>query len=150
MKKEKNNPLTIAYIIFLIMVWTVVAFGLLTSCSTTRKSVEYIHHTDTLRQVEYVYKTDSVLRSDSIWLHDSIFVSAKGDSVTIEKWHTKYVDKIRYTTKTDTIVKYVYKAKQDKQDKTIVKQKNYKPYMIIAGILLVIIVILYIIRRIRP
>lgn len=149
MKKE-NNPLKIVYIIFLIIVWAVVAFGLLTSCSTTRKSVEYIHHTDTLRQVEYIYKTDSVLRSDSIWLHDSIYVSVKGDSVTIEKWHTKYVDKLRYTTKTDTIIKYIYKAKQDKQDKMIVKQRNYKPYMIIAGIILVVIVIIYMYRRIRP
>lgn len=44
---------------------------------------------------------------DSIWLHDSVKVSEKGDTVRIEKWHTKYVERLvhdtLYKSKTDSI-----------------------------------------------
>ena len=40
-----------------------------------------------------------------IWVHDSIHVTDKGDTVRIEKWHTKYVESIRHDT--------VYKARTD-------------------------------------
>lgn len=30
---------------------------------------------------------------DSIWLHDSIHIKEGGDTVWIERWHTKYVEK---------------------------------------------------------
>ena len=43
---------------------------------------------------------------DSIWLHDSIFISEKQKDDTIylyqERWHTKYIEKI----KTDTIYEH--------------------------------------------
>lgn len=42
---------------------------------------------------------------DSVWLHDSIFMKEKGDTVWLEKWHTKY----KYITKVDTF----YEAKVD-------------------------------------
>lgn len=35
---------------------------------------------------------------DSIWLHDSIHVKDKGDTILIEKWHTKYVEKMVHDT----------------------------------------------------
>lgn len=59
--------------------------ALFSSC----KSVEYVpvieHHTDTLIQTN--------LQRDSIYVHDSITVSQQGDTVRIEKWHTKYVER---------------------------------------------------------
>lgn len=67
----------------------------LTSC----KSVEYIEvpvvHTDTLYQSKVVH--------DSIYQHDSITIKERGDSVWIERWHTKYVDRLR----TDTVISHV-------------------------------------------
>lgn len=53
------------------------------------------------RSVKYVpvveHRTDSLYitqhRRDSIYLHDSIHISEKGDTVTIEKWRTKYMSK---------------------------------------------------------
>lgn len=53
------------------------------------------------RSVKYVpvveHRTDSLYitqhHRDSIYLHDSIHISEKGDTVTIEKWRTKYVSK---------------------------------------------------------
>jgi hypothetical protein len=41
----------------------------------------------------------------SIWLHDSIRVSEKGDTFRIEKWHTKYGERVVHDT--------LYQAKID-------------------------------------
>lgn len=61
------------------------------SCTTTRYvPVEHVR-TDTLRQV--------VNQRDSIYLHDSTYVRVAGDTVTIDRWHTRYRDRWR----TDTI-----------------------------------------------
>ena len=65
------------------------------------KQIEYIpvieHHTDTT----YITRW----QKDSVWLHDSILIREKGDSFFIERWHTRYVEKL----KTDTL----YKATHD-------------------------------------
>ena len=33
-------------------------------------------------------------QKDSVWLHDSVYITEKGDTVRIEKWHTKYIEKV--------------------------------------------------------
>lgn len=128
MKKEnKGKPaLTIAYIILLIMVWTVVAFGLMTSCTTSRKAVEQTTiERDTIVKVEYVNHHDSVWLRDSVWLHDSVLVNVKGDSVTIDRWHTKYVAKYKDKIVKDTVY---LQDKQTKEayisEKKVVKDKK--------------------------
>ena len=73
--------------------------ALLGSC----KSVEYVpvieHHTDTLIQTKIV--------KDSVYLKDSISITQKGDTIRIEKWHTKYIEKqvhdTTFVSKTDSI-----------------------------------------------
>ena len=59
--------------------------ALFSSC----KSVEYVpvieHHTDTLIQTN--------VQRDSIYINDSTVITEKGDTVKIEKWHTKYVER---------------------------------------------------------
>ena len=62
------------------------------------KSVEYVPVVEKEVHHDSIYFTQ--VQKDSVWLHDSIRVEAKGDTVRIEKWHTKHV------TKTDTVVKY--------------------------------------------
>ena len=37
-------------------------------------------------------------RRDSVWLHDSIHVTEKGDTIRIERWHTKYIEKATHDT----------------------------------------------------
>jgi hypothetical protein len=54
-------------------------------CTTTRYVPVEHHTTDTVYQ--------SKLQRDSVWLHDSIHVSEKGDTIRIERWHTKYISK---------------------------------------------------------
>jgi len=58
------------------------------------------------KQTEYVtvekVRTDTTYitkhQRDSVWLHDSIIVSEKGDTVRIEKWHTKFIEKVSHDT----------------------------------------------------
>ena len=58
---------------------------LLSGCTTTKYVPVIEHATDTLMQ--------RVVERDSIHVHDSIRVSEKGDTVTIERWHTQYRDR---------------------------------------------------------
>ena len=72
---------------------------LFASCTTT----EYVTVEKVRTDTTYITKH----QRDSIWLHDSIHVTEKGDTVHIEKWHTKYVEKqvndTLYKSKTDSI-----------------------------------------------
>ena len=78
------------------VVMTIIAL-LFCSCTKT----EYI----TVEKVRNDTVWQNHTKHDSIWVHDSIRVTDKGDTVRIEKWHTKYVE----TEKHDT----VYKATHD-------------------------------------
>lgn len=87
-------------VIFLVAV----AIGMIV-CSfiTSCKHVEYVFvpqtHTDTLIQTK--------IQHDSIYINDSTVITEKGDTVKIEKWHTKYVEKqvhdTLYIAKNDTV-----------------------------------------------
>ena len=57
----------------------------LMSCTTTRVVTVEKVKTDTT----YITKQ----QRDSIWLHDSIPVTERGDTIRIEKWHTKYIER---------------------------------------------------------
>lgn len=54
-------------------------------CTTTRYVPVEHHTTDTVYQ--------SKLQRDSICLHDSIHVTERGDTIRIERWHTKYIER---------------------------------------------------------
>ena len=89
-------------VIFLVAI----AIGMIV-CSffTSCKSVEYVpvieHRTDTLIQTK--------VQHDSVYINDSTVITEKGDTVKIEKWHTKYVERevhdTTYISKTDSIPK---------------------------------------------
>lgn len=97
-KKKKWNWPAIGAAVCLAGFWicAILILALIfTSCTTTRV-VERVR-TDTLMITK--------LQRDSIWLHDSTIVKVKGDTVEVEKWHTKYVEKAVYDT--------IYKSKTD-------------------------------------
>ena len=71
-----------AAILFAIIIGLAIC-ALFSSCTTTKYVPVIEHKTDTLIQTN--------LQRDSIYVHDSIMVSQQGDTVRIEKWHTKYV-----------------------------------------------------------
>lgn len=81
----------------LLVILVVLICLLFASCTKT----EYI----TVEKVRNDTVWQNHTKHDSICVHDSIRVMDKGDTVRIEKWHTKYVESIRHDT--------VYKARTD-------------------------------------
>ena len=71
----------------------------ISSCTTTKYVPVVEYHTDTLIQ--------KMTQRDSIHVHDSIRVTEKGDTVTIERWHTQFRDRWHhdsiYIARHDTI-----------------------------------------------
>lgn len=63
---------------------------LVVSCKTTK----YVPVPYEVKSTEYVNKE---IR-DSIYMRDSIYLALKGDTVLLEKWHTKYIERLRVDT----------------------------------------------------
>ena len=99
MNNKRTVPLSGWVMTTLFIGMMIVALAMLSSCTTTKYVPVIEHKTDTLIKTQH--------QRDSIWLHDSIHVSEKGDTIKIEKWHTKYVEKevhdTTYIAKTDSI-----------------------------------------------
>ena len=102
----------------------------------------------TIEKIEYVTKYDTCYVSkevkDSVYLKDSIYVYTKADTV----YFTKYKERVRYITKTDT----VFKASVDTliQNKEVIKEvekkrpvRDFFAIFGIAGILAIIGIMLY-------
>ena len=70
----------------------VAVFGLLllTGCTTTKYVPVETVRTDTLKVTKY--------KRDSIYIHDSTIVREKGDTMLIEKWHTRWRDRWMHDT----------------------------------------------------
>lgn len=83
--------------LLLLIAWLIVG----ASCTTTKYVTVPEVHTDTVRITNH--------QTDSIFVHDSIYHMEKGDTILIERWHTKYKEKIVYDTiyqhRIDTIPK---------------------------------------------
>ena len=115
-------------------------FVLLAGC----KQTEYVTVEKVRTDTTYVTKW----QRDSVWLHDSIRVTEKGDTVRIDRWHTKYVEKVTHDT--------LYQATHDTipQPYPVVKEvekKLSKPQKGLMGIGLLSLIIsaLYIGRRLK-
>lgn len=80
-----------------------VAFLALLMCSC--KTIEYVPIVEHETHHDSIYFTQ--IQRDSIWQHDSILIKQKGDTVRIEKWHTKYIEKqvhdTTYVAKVDSV-----------------------------------------------
>ena len=80
-----------------------IAFLALLMCSC--KTIEYVPVVQHEVHHDSIYFTQ--VQKDSVWLHDSILVKDRGDTVLVEKWHTKYIEKLRidttYIAKVDSI-----------------------------------------------
>lgn len=90
-----RNLLTAAIVL---CVMAIIA-AMMASCTTTRViTVETLKHDTT-----YISK----IERDSVWMHDSIHIKEKGNSVIIERWHTKWRERLLidtvYKSKVDTI-----------------------------------------------
>lgn len=98
MKQEKLN-------FWHIPLGMLVAVAVLALMMCSCKSIEYVPVVEKEVHHDSIYFTK--VQRDSVWLHDSISVKEKGDTVLIEKWHTKYREKqvhdTTYVAKIDSI-----------------------------------------------
>lgn len=78
------------------MMWLVIVWIILMICLHLCgcKQIEYVTVEKVRTDTTYVTKW----QRDSVWLHDSVLVREKGDTVMVEKWHTKYVETVRIDT----------------------------------------------------
>lgn len=76
-----------------------VILGMCTSCTRT------VYVPKTSIQRDSIYITE--YKRDSIYMHDSIFQWLKADTMYIERWHTKYIERLStdtlYIERNDTI-----------------------------------------------
>lgn len=114
--------------------------GWLTSCTTTKVVTVEKVKTDTT----YITKQ----QRDSIWLHDSIHVTERGDTIRIEKWHTKYIEREVHDT--------LYRAKTDSIPvpyeviKEVPRQSNwFERIMFCTGIISILCLILFVAKKIE-
>ena len=123
--------ITIALIMLLIF---------LGSCTTTKVVTVEKVKTDTT----YITKQ----QRDSIWLHDSIHVSEKGDTIRIEKWHTKYIERevhdTLYRAKTDSIPVPYEVVKEVPR-----KSTWFERIMFCTGIVSILCLILFVAKKIE-
>ena len=132
---KPKNDLNIWHIPLGILAAVAVLALLMCSC----KSIEYVPVIEHEVHHDSIYFTK--IQKDSVWLHDSILIKDRGDTVTIEKWHTKYVEKqvhdTTYVAKVDSIpvpyevTKYVEKK----------LSKTQKALMIIGIIALMAVIV---------
>ena len=104
---KRNALLTMCVWFLLILFAGFVCIGLGACRSIQYVPVETIKH-------DSIYITQH--QKDSIWLHDSIHIKEMADTILIEKWHTKYIEKITKDTliqiERDTIPQpYPYEVK---------------------------------------
>lgn len=83
--------------IAIFMVWLALVPSVV-SCSPKTIYVPDVHY-------EYITKTDTFIKIDSVSVKDSIYVTQKGDTVRIEKWHVQYRDLWREKIVRDTIMR---------------------------------------------
>lgn len=112
------------------------ALVVLTGC----KTIEYVPVVEHEVHHDSIYLTK--VERDSIYMHDSTYVHDKGDTVLIEKWHTRYVDKIRVDTvvriKIDSIPKPYPVIKEVEKKLT----KTQKGFMILGYLTLLVGIII--------
>ena len=86
--RQRALKRVIKYLIIWLAVLMLLAW--LTSCTATK----YVEVEKVRIDTTYITKW----QRDSVWLHDSIHVKERGDTVLVEKWHTKYVESIKHDT----------------------------------------------------
>ena len=79
-------------VLLLALAAAVAVFGLLllTGCTTTKYVPVETVRIDTMKVTKY--------ERDSIYIHDSTIVREKGDTMLIEKWHTRWRDRWMHDT----------------------------------------------------
>lgn len=144
-KDYERHDLQVNVMNILIVALLLAMMFMVASCTTTKYVTVEKVRTDTT----YITKE----KRDSIWLHDSTFVEKKGDTILIERWHTKYRDVYQLDT--------IYRATHDTIPapypviKMVEKKLNWaqKSLMTVGGIFLAVVagaVVVWFVRKRLP
>ena len=111
------------------------------------------------RSVRYIpvesVRHDSVVtilhHRDSIYQHDSVFIKEKADTLLIERWHTRWRDRVShdtlYMSKTDTIrVPVPVERKLTKSERTYITIGKWS-VGVVAGLVLAAICFIFFRRK---
>lgn len=74
----------LAWLLFLLLAWA------LAGC----KSIEYVPVVEYKTDTTYITKN----HRDSIYVHDSTYIHERGDTVWVERWHTRWRDRLLLDT----------------------------------------------------
>lgn len=80
-------PYILCALFVLAVLWSAM---LMVGCTTTK----FVEVEKVVRDTTYIKQQ----QRDSVWLHDSVFVALTGDTVRIERWRTKFVERLRVDT----------------------------------------------------
>lgn len=94
-RKQRYGCLSIAWRMTAIML-AILVYLLSTGC----KSQKPVQLDEKFRMERERMKYRDSVRKDTIFVHDSVFVSVVGETKTVERWRTKYVER----TKIDTLM----------------------------------------------
>ncbi len=119
---------------FFVMIMVGLALcALFGSCTTTQYVPVPEYHTDTVRISHNTH--------DSIYVHDSTYIKEAGDTVRIERWHTKYIEKqvhdTIYQSRTDSVPKPYPFVKVVERELTT----NQKGLMILGAVALMVFLV---------
>lgn len=89
---DSDRQRALKRIIKYLIIW--LAFLMLLAWLTSCTATKYVEVEKVRVDTTYITKW----QKDSVWLHDSIHVKERGDTVLVEKWHTKYVEKQLHDT----------------------------------------------------
>lgn len=120
-------------------IWRILTIVGILSLFGCRTKIQYIP----LETVQTEYQ-NRYLR-DSIYLYDSVHVRDGGDSVFIDRWHTRYIDRLRVDSfvRTDTIQERYLVEKIVYVNKTA----WYQDVLIWIGMVALVVLIGWLIKR---
>ena len=125
---------------FTLFFFVMVVLCCISSCTTTKYVPVVEYHTDTLIQ--------KMTQRDSIYLHDSTIVREKGDTVLIERWHTKYRDREVHDTVYQSCIDSV-PAPYPVTEYVERKMSGIDKFLIATGILSIISILIFAVYKLR-
>ena len=145
MDKETRIKKRIGWMFFLLAMLIVLFF--LTACSPKTIYVPKVH-------TEYITRTDTFVKIDSVSVKDSVYVTQKGDTVRIEKWHVQYRDRWREKVVRDTIMRTDTISVPYPVEKKLTMTERFDIWLngicIVLGLLLLFVVAWLIIKWKKP
>lgn len=126
------------------------------SCAKSAQNNSYIsEHKETIKDTSADVRSHIELGTfhDSIYVHDSTIVTIRGDTVTMTRWKTRYIERVKCKQVTDTIYRYIGQSRGEYDSESSWRQEK-KTYNILSWLryslfFFLFILVLYILIAIK-